>query len=179
MEQQQQQCEETHNGQAMLLDDWGASTVGDWLEHLPAPSCDSQQPAISSAGKDTASSGAATKASFEPGESSEPIYDLSLPSQLMGPAVELSNDSDFFKINPDNSEWTESNENMLAVYDDPMALLGNHMISSSSENPVIEPQHELVGKVSLVIDECDKDTLQHLVNMLRGLKGKAKLEIDA
>ncbi|KAI1323302.1 Homeodomain-like protein [Xylariaceae sp. FL0255] len=48
--------------------------------------------------------------------------------------------------------------------------------SSHSGSEILED--EPVGKVSLLIDGCDRDTLHHLIELTRSLKGKSKIEIN-
>lgn len=39
-------------------------------------------------------------------------------------------------------------------------------------------QEDVVGRVSLVVDHCDRDTLGHLLQVHRTLRGKGKLQIE-
>lgn len=192
--------EETSSDQVMSSDAWIDSIGGDdWLNDLAPPISDPPTPTVFPAEKDAESPEATMyPESFCPQHKQQPgpvikasseasdTINASSTSQWMG-STQLSDQSDFFHIDTASSGWTDLNGNLLSIeqlQEDPLGLTKSSL--EADDKTLISPigsanagqRGELVGKVSLVVDQCDRDALNYLLDVSRGLKGKAKLEID-
>ncbi len=70
----------------------------------------------------------------------------------------------------ENTVRPASIQKQQAMPDSSKGLAGN--------SAVVQQQDDVVGKVSLVVENCDRDTLGHMLKMHRTLRGKGKLQID-
>lgn len=91
-----------------------------------------------------------------------------------------------------NTELVPGTEEMDANYSFNNGFLGDALSDSTPENSgstsradgyimadaVRVPIESSVGRVTLVIDGCNRDTLHNLLDLTKSLKGKTKIEID-
>lgn len=85
---------------------------------------------------------------------------------------------------PSSSEVTLAPEGDQ-LPDDPMALIGHNLElqdKGGGFRPLmgldLAPSSDPVGRVSLVVDQCDRNALNYLLDVAKELKGRVKLEIN-
>ncbi|RYP12478.1 hypothetical protein DL767_011260 [Monosporascus sp. MG133] len=146
----------------------GESLTGSWLDHLADPAIsNSPTPGLYSASGDPSSS----EATLAP-ERDELQGD---PMALVGHTLELGDEG----FQPLLDARTTSDLLTPSLYRASRRTPGlEDKGFQSLTGPCLAASGDPVGRVSLVVDQCDREALNYLLDVSRELKGRVKLEID-